>query len=125
MLEIGAETLLLKSRPDGVLVHSVGLGGKDGEFVGIRCEFLLESGDRGTVDEEEDLQTYMLASAQLLRWRDWVVCIRRERWRGTHSSVCALEHAQLLLSGNILRSRQDTLKNLLRHLPQLGMFLFQ
>lgn len=55
VLKVRAESLLLKSSPDRVLVHSVGMRSPDWELVSVKGEFLLHGGDSGAVDEEEDL----------------------------------------------------------------------
>ena len=55
VLQVGAKPLLLKSSPDGVLVHSVGVRGPYWEFIGVQCELLLHAGDGGAVNEEKNL----------------------------------------------------------------------
>ena len=55
VLQVGAKPFLLEGSPDCVLVHSVGMGGPDGELFGEGGELLLQAYDGGAVDEEEDL----------------------------------------------------------------------
>lgn len=54
MLEVGAQTLGLKSSPEEVLLDGVGLLGPGGEAVGVDGELGLEALLDGDVGEEED-----------------------------------------------------------------------
>lgn len=55
MLEVRAETLSFQGGPDDVLGHAVGMGGPDGELVGVEGELVLHALHDGLSDEEEDL----------------------------------------------------------------------
>ena len=131
VLEVGAESFLLESSPDHILVHSIRVCGPGGELVGVGGKFLLHSCDGGSVHEEEDLQEIM--SVRLSQWGSgsgWGKGKKKLHrggieWELTHSSICSLETVQFLLRAGVLLSWYDGLENLLSDIPKLDVLLFQ
>lgn len=113
MLEVGAKAFGRESSPNGVLRHSVGLSGPDGEFRGVGGKLLGEAIDNGAVGKEEDLKGGLAVSQYM------------EDRAATHGSIRSLEHAQLGLSRRKVCRRNNTLEDLLRDIPQLLMIIVQ
>ena len=91
MLQAGAHVDAGQCRPDGVLVHGVGVLGPDGEVLGVRRELVLQAFHHGLILEEQ------------------------------HRAGAGGKGSQLVLGGLELVGRHDGSQCLLGQLPEFFM----
>ena len=112
VLEIAAQSFGFERGPDGELVHRIGLGGPEGELVGVGGEGFLHFCDGGARLEEE----YLLRK-ELLNLKLWEIGTGMR----TYGSVSGLEAVETLLGRGPSLGWHDCLEDLLGHLPELVM----